>query len=307
MPLAVLSLRFDPVVEFDGWSLRWQTLAAAAIILLTLVLAAWLAGRAGRGGPSGRATGLARLGRDDLLFLAVACVPGAVVGGRVAHVLAYLDYYAGHPGFMADPSRGGLSLLGAVLGGTATAAYVASLLGLPVRRWLDIGAVAVLTGIGLGKLSLLLGGEGQGRPFAGDWALAFAGDGPWHSLAPAVPAHPAQVYEALWDLAGVLLLAVLAAGPVTRRLPAAVRQTGAYAARREARGEPLAPGSLRFGTLFVVGLGWFLAGRIVVGFAWRDEAVLAGLNAEQLMAAGTLAGLALSLFGLATVRRLRQR
>jgi prolipoprotein diacylglyceryltransferase len=184
MPVALITLDFDPVATFDGWSVRWQALAAAAVILLTLLLAAWIAGHAGR---AGRSTGLARLRRDDLLFLAIASVPGAVLGGRLVHVLAYLDYYGAHPESIADPSRGSLSLLGAVLGGMITAAYMASLLGLPVRRWLDVAAVAVLTGISLGKLSLLLGGEGQGLPFAGDWALAFAGDGPWRSLAPGVP------------------------------------------------------------------------------------------------------------------------
>jgi hypothetical protein len=115
------------------------------------------------------------------------------------------------------------------------------------------------------------------------------------------------VYEALWNLAGVFVLAVLMAGPVVRRLPGAIRQTGAYAARREARGEPVSPGSLRFGTLFGVGLAWFLAGRIVVGFAWTDESLAATLSAEQLMAAGTLLAIALFLSGLAIARRLRRR
>jgi hypothetical protein len=188
-----------------------------------------------------------------------------------------------------------------------SAAYMASLLGLPVRRWLDVAAVAVLVGIGLGKLSLVLGGEGQGQPFAGTWALAFAGDGPWYSPAPGVPAHPAQVYEGLWNLAGALIFAVLAVGPVVRRLPGAIRQTGAYAARREARGEPVAPGELRFGVLLFVGLAWFVVGRIVVGFAWKDDPIVGGLNAEQLMAAGVLALMALYLVSFAILRRLGDR
>jgi phosphatidylglycerol:prolipoprotein diacylglycerol transferase len=301
MPPAVIILDFDPVVTFDGWTVRWQVLAVAAAALLALFLAAWLAGRAGR------STGLPRLRRDDLLFLAIAAVPGAVIGGRLVHALAYLDYYATQPERIVDPAQGGLSLLGAVLGGMVSAAYMASLLGLPVRRWLDVAAVAVLVGIGLGKLSLVLGGEGQGQPFAGAWALAFAGDGPWYSPAPGVPAHPAQVYEALWNLAGALLLAVLAVGPVVRRLPGAIRQTGAYAARREARGEPVAPGMLRFGVLLFVGLAWFVVGRMVVGFAWKDDPIVGGLSAEQLMAAGVLAFMALYLVSFAIVRRLGDR
>ena len=301
MSPAVITLDFDPVVTFDGWAVRWQVVGVAGAILVTLVLAAWIAGRAGR------SAGLPRLRRDDLLFLAVAAVPGAVIGGRLFHVVAYLDYYTTQPERIVDPAQGGLSLLGAVLGGMVSAAYMASLMGLPVRRWLDVAAIAVLVGIGLGKLSLLLGGEGQGQPFAGTWALAFAGDGPWYSPAPGVPAHPAQVYEALWNLAGAFVLAFLAVGPVTRRLPGAIRQTGAYAARREARGEPVAPGMLRFGVLFFVGLAWFVVGRIVVGFAWKDDPIAGGVNAEQLVAAGVVALMALYLVAFTIVRRLRDR
>jgi len=301
MSPAVITLDFDPVATFEGWAVRWQVLGVAGAVLVALFLAAWLAGRAGR------SHGLPRLRRDDLLFLAIAAVPGAVIGGRLVHVLAYLDYYAVYPERIVDPAQGGLSLLGAVLGGMVSAAYMASLMGLPVRRWLDVAAIAVLVGIGLGKLSLVLGGEGQGQPFAGTWALAFAGDGPWYSPTPAVPAHPAQVYEALWDLAGALILVVLAVGPVARRLSGAIRQTGAYAARREARGEPLAPGMLRFGVLFFVGLAWFVVGRIVVGFAWKDDPIVGGLNPEQLVAAGVLALMALYLVAFTIVRRLRDR
>ena len=48
MSPAVITLDFDPVVTFDGWAVRWQVVGVAGAILVTLVLAAWIAGRAGR-------------------------------------------------------------------------------------------------------------------------------------------------------------------------------------------------------------------------------------------------------------------
>ena len=48
-----------------------------------------------------------------------------------------------------------------------------------------------------GKLTMVLGGDGQGVPWDGAWATAYVGPGPWCSLAPEVPSHPSQVYEAL--------------------------------------------------------------------------------------------------------------
>ena len=61
---------------------------------------------------------------------------------------------------------------------------------------------SLLLTLGLGKFAQLLGGSGQGTFFDGAWAVAFAPPGPWVSPLPGVPAHPAQVYEGLWLLAG---------------------------------------------------------------------------------------------------------
>ena len=57
--------------------------------------------------------------------------------------------------------------------------------------------------LGLGKFAQLLGGSGQGAPFDGAWAVAFAPPGPWVSPLPGVPAHPSQMYEGLWLLAAL--------------------------------------------------------------------------------------------------------
>lgn len=280
--LAVTTLAFDPLVDLAGWAIRWQTIALAGAVLVALIVAARAARRLSP-------AGLTALRSDDLLFLAVATIPGAIVGGRIVHVLAFLDYYRLNPERIADPAHGSLSLLGAVVGGTLTAAYMASLLEVPTRRWADAAAVPLLVSVGLGKLSLLLGGEGQGSPWDGQWAVAFSGPGPWFSPAPAVPAHPAQLYEAAWAAFGIVVVLLLGAGAVARRLPGWLRQTGNWTAQREAKGDEVTPGRLRFGALFAAAFAWFLLGRIVVGFAWRDEPVVAALNAEQAMALAILA------------------
>ena len=134
---------------------------------------------------------------------------------------------------------------------------------------LDAAVVSLLLVLGLGKLAQLLGGSGQGAPFDGAWAVAFAGPGPWVSPLPGVPAHPAQVYEGLWLLAA---------------LPAAVLWLGSRRALWTRRAADQAVAADRGGGLFVAFLLWFLLGRIVVGFSWRDDAVLGPLNVEQVVA-----------------------
>lgn len=264
---AVIEIALDAVVQVGGLDIRWQTIGVTVALLAGLALAAAIVNRSARG-----------LRMDDLGYLALGSVPGAVVGGRIVHGLAYWEFYATHPLRLIDPSAGSLSLLGAVLGGTLSAAYVATLLGSPRRRWADATAVPLLVILGLGKIAQFLGGSGQGTPFDGPWAVAFVGDGAWHSLNPDLPAHPAQLYEALWLLAGLpLVLAVGGPG----------RDFGPFLARPL---RVLAGPVRRDGTLFALVAAWFLLGRLVVGFTWRDDALIGPLNAEQAVALVALLG-----------------
>jgi prolipoprotein diacylglyceryltransferase len=271
-PLAVIEVSFDPLWLSEGpldLVLSWQGLTAAIVVLASLLVAAVAVRRyrPTRGGdvPS-EAPGL-RL--DDLLFIAVAVVPGAVIGGRIVHGLDYAGVYASDVAALFDPAHGSLSLLGAVVGGTLSAAYIARILsgGRPDwRRWLELAAPLLLFLIVGAKFSQFLGGGGQGVPWAAQQAVAFLGPGPWQSVAPAMPSVPAQLLEGAWAAIGVLVLA--------------------FVARR-----------LRFGTVFLWALGWWLAGRIAIGFAWRDEATVGPLNVEQALAALTLVVVGMLLLG----------
>lgn len=290
MPNAAIELLFDPVIQLGPLGLRWQTLGVTLALLVALGLVARVANHLPPVGPeSAQPQGpRAPLRVDDLAYIVVGIVPGAVLGGRLAHGLAHWSAYAAEPLRLLDPGLGSLSLTGAVVGGTLSALYVAFLLGAPRQRWLDAAAVPLLLAIGLGKLAQLLGGSGQGLALDAPFAVAFLGDGPWHSLNPAQPAHPAQVYEALLMLVGIpVAMALAGAGAETRRLlPAPL--AAAYARER-------APGML-----FAVALAWFLVMRVAVGFAWRDEDVLGPMNAEQMLAlvllAALLGGMALRRF-----------
>jgi prolipoprotein diacylglyceryltransferase len=307
--LGLIEVAFDPLLRVGDVALRWQTLGVTAALLAAFGLAGIIRrhGSAaaavlrpappkglhrpvqmhmvGGGFPDAPAIGQGRtsapLRLDDMLFIVLGAVPGAVAGGRLFHGLAFWEAYAAQPERLLDPQAGSLSLLGTVLGGALSAAAVCRMLGAPVGRWADTAALPLLIAIGLGKLAQFLGGSGQGAPFDGPWAVAFVGEGPWISANADIPAHAAQVYEGLWALMGIAVVLLLAASR------AGVRSI------------------LRVdGRLFAVTVGWFLLGRVIVGFAWRDDPVLGLLNAEQVLA---LASLALALVGVAylVVRRPR--
>jgi prolipoprotein diacylglyceryltransferase len=201
----------------------------------------------------------AGLRTDDLAFIAIGAVPGAVVGGRLGYGLLHLDYYGSTPGALLDPAVGSLELGLGVLGGLLTASYVCRLLGAPVGRWLHVATAPLLFALGAGKLTMVLTGAGQGAPSDAAWATAYAGPGPWGSLAPALPSQPSQAYE------GIASLVILAG--LTLVLLAGVFEK-------------------RDGRVIFVALGGWAVMRAVASATWRDPAVALGLNAGALIALG---------------------
>jgi phosphatidylglycerol:prolipoprotein diacylglycerol transferase len=265
VPIAVITLEFDPVLRLGDWAVRWETLAIGGSVLIGLVLAGLLAGRSylprRDDDPPTR-----HLGRDDLLFIALGIVPGALLGGRLAYVALHLDYYSSHQAALVDLTSGGLALSGAVVLGALSGGLVARLFDAPIGRWYEIGAVPMLVVLALGKAANLLGATGQGMPSGLDWATRYLGSGPWASLGPAIPSYPAQAVEAI----AVVLLAVAVA---------LISALGGFRAHD--------------GRSFVVALAGWAGVRLAVAGTWRDPVVLGPLRAEQVID--------LALIGLATL------
>jgi len=251
VPIAVIAFDFDPLLRLaDGLVVRWQTVALVVTVVAALVVAGLMARRDG-------------LRLDDLLFIAVAAVPGAVLGGRLGYVLLHLDYYRANASAVLDPGQGSLELALAIVGGTLSGSYVAALLGAPIGRWLRTAALPLLLVLGAGKLAMVLGGSGQGHPSDLAWATAYPGPGPWGSLAPALPSHPSQAYEGVATLVILVVLILALAAEAFRE---------------------------RDGRLFFMALGAWAVARVAVSFTWRDPSVVGGLGAGGLIALAVVLG-----------------
>ncbi|HET7182189.1 MAG TPA: prolipoprotein diacylglyceryl transferase family protein [Candidatus Limnocylindrales bacterium] len=246
--LGVLTLSFDPVVVIsDTASVRLETIALALVLFVGLVLAVWLGKRIA--GPALRI--------DDLIFMVVGAVPGAIVGGRLGYVLDHLAYYQANPNAITDPAQGGFTLTLAMPLGLLTGAVIGRLLGSPIGRWMHALALPLLFVLAGGKLAGILGGTGQGSPSDLSWATSYTGPGPWGSLAADVPSHPSQAYEAIAIGVAIVALWLVSYLPLIRR------------------GD---------GGAMWAALGLWCVARFVVGFSWRDPATVGVLRTEQLLA-----------------------
>jgi phosphatidylglycerol---prolipoprotein diacylglyceryl transferase len=283
--LAAIVFDFDPYLRLGDRAIRWETLGIAAAVLAGIVVAALLAGQTpGQDVPIGEDEELLEeelegpwhLRRDDLLFILLGAVPGAVILGRLGYGLLHLDYYGGDWRALLDPGQGSLELTLAVVGGTLTGIYVAALLDAPVGRWLHVAIAPVLLVLGLGKAAQALGGSGQGTAVDLTWATAYLPPGPWGSPGAAIPAHPSQLYEAA--AAAIVLLAVIGLARLT----------------------PLRRAD---GRLYAVGIGLWALGRGLVASTWRDPDVVGGLSAEQLICLAVAAAMLLAAVAATLVRR----
>jgi phosphatidylglycerol:prolipoprotein diacylglycerol transferase len=261
VPTAVITFTFDPLVRIGDSVVAWETIGVAVAIFAALVLAGLVALRTG-------------LRVDDLLFVVLGIIPGAVIGGRLGYLLLYPGFIEGDAGRLIDPGRGGMELALAVVGGTFTGALTAALLDGRPGRWLHVAALPTLLVLGLGKLAMVLGGTGQGQPTAGDPATAYLGPGPWGSLGPAIPSIPSQAIEGFATLGWLVAMLILSLLPAVRR---------------------------RDGRAFLIAIAGWSVVRFAVASTWRDPVVLGPFRAEQLIDVAVLIG-SIVLLGLVVAR-----
>ncbi|MFI5255524.1 MAG: prolipoprotein diacylglyceryl transferase family protein, partial [Candidatus Limnocylindrales bacterium] len=236
--LGTITIGVRPIWTIDfpiSLVLRWDALAAGVVVVAAILLAAAMARTVDDFGA------FRPLRLDDLVYIVMGILPGALLGGRLLFGLDYLSVYSADPAALLDPARGSISMLGVVLGGTLSGVFVARVLGTEWRRWLDVAAPVLLLAIAGAKFAQFLGGGGQGQPWDGPWAVAFVGAGPWISFPPDVPSLPALLYVAFWTLAGLLPLTASDSVAVVARLPSGFRQEETWLRQRMERGEDVAP------------------------------------------------------------------
>jgi len=245
VPTAVIAFDFDPYVRLGDAAVRWETVGVAAALFVGLLIA-------------GAAVRSAGMRVDDLLFVVLGVVPGAVIGGRLGYVLLHPAFFTASPMRILDPASGSLELTLGVVGGAITGTIVGGLIDGRPGRWLRAGAVPLLVIAGFGKLAMVLGGSGQGQPTSAEPATAYLGAGPWGSLGPSVPSVPSQAIE------GVATLIVLVPLLVVLLVPALRHPDG---------------------RAFFLALAAWCVVRFAVATTWRDPLAAGPLRAEQVIAA----------------------
>ena len=176
--------------------------AYALCILAGVFVAVWWSDRRYR----------ARGGRPDLVLdVAIVAVPAGIVGARLYHVVSSPDDYFGPNGDLSripQTWQGGLGIWGGIAGGVLAGMLLLRHRGLRVAPLADAVAPTLLVAQAIGRLGNWFNQELYGAPTTLPWGLRIddahlpAGS----TYPPGTLVHPTFLYEALWNLAGAVLL-----------------------------------------------------------------------------------------------------
>lgn len=254
--LLTIKIGLDPTLfEVAGLEIAWHGLFTAVGVVMGVAVAATFARRAGY--------------REDTIYnVALALVIGGIIGARGLYVI---ENWGDGPdevnslGEILSITEGGISIYGALIGGTVGAWGYAFLTKVPnIPKGADIAALGAIVGMATGRIGDIINGEHFAEPTSLPWGVTYT-----HSDSPSYmrefagllqqPQHPAVGYELLGDVAIFLVLLLI------------------YARVR------------RDGVTFFSWVLLYGAMRLGVSFLRLDDLVFMGLRTAQVIAIVTMA------------------
>lgn len=182
----MIEIGIDPILFHIGsFTIGWHGILVVLAVMVGVAVAVWFA----RG---------AAIDRRIIYGVAPWAILGGMAGARLVHVLDYLDIYVNNPMAIIRFWEGGLSIFGAILGGTLAGAIYARVRGLPLGHLADLIAPGLILAQAVGRIGCTINGDAYGTPTSLPWAFVYTNPDAFAPLG--VPGHPVPVYEILWDL-----------------------------------------------------------------------------------------------------------
>ncbi|MBQ9941199.1 MAG: prolipoprotein diacylglyceryl transferase [Clostridia bacterium] len=137
---------------------------------------------------------------DDFVDILLFAIPFGIISARAFYVIFSLDEYDSFYE-MIEIWKGGISILGAVLGGILTVICVCKVKKISVLKSLDALAPAVLIGQIIGRWGNFMNAEVYGSQTTILWRMRIS-----NAIVGTVEVHPLFLYEALWNVIGFTIL-----------------------------------------------------------------------------------------------------
>jgi phosphatidylglycerol:prolipoprotein diacylglycerol transferase len=248
----VIKIGMDPqITKIGGLEIAWHGVFTAVGVICGVGVAAFFARRAG-------------LGEDAIYNTALALVIGGIIGARTLFVLENLDQFEDDPVDVFAINAGGISIYGALIGGTLAGSAYALWRRLPhFGLMADVAAMGGIIGMAVGRIGDIINGEHFAKTT--DWPIGVLYTNPsspsyprFTAVDPQLAQHPVVGYELVGDL--LIFVALFVLYRLLRR-----------------------DGMVFWAWVFIYG-----AMRFGLSFMREDEIVFAGLRMAQLIALGAM-------------------
>ena len=196
MSISILSIfiGIDPILfSIGSFEIGWHGIFVVIAVIVGIGLSVWFA----------RGSGIKR---EVIYSMSPWAIIGGIIGARLFHVIDYYDYYIQNP-LQIFQFWYGLSIFGAILGGTLAVFIYTRIRRLSLGRLADGVAPALILAQAVGRLGCTVNGDAWGGPSSLPWAFVYTHPNAVGTcLYWGVPTHPSPVYEIIW---GILVFAVL--------------------------------------------------------------------------------------------------
>lgn len=190
--LLAIKIGLDPqLFEVAGIEITWHGLFTAVGVVVGVAVAAAFGRRAG-------------FNEDSIYNVALALVIGGIIGARALYVIENWSLFEDDLGDIFAVNTGGISIYGALIGGTLGAwgyAMVSRLPNIPLAA--DIAAMGGIMGMAVGRIGDVINGEHFAKSTDLPWGVSYTNpNSPSYLLfgGPDAVQHPAVAYELLGDL-----------------------------------------------------------------------------------------------------------
>ena len=249
--LLAIKIGLDPkLFEAAGIQITWHGLFTAVGVIVGVGVAAILGRRAG-------------FNEDSIYNVALALVIGGIIGARALYIIENWSQFEHDVGKIFAVNTGGISIYGALMGGTLGALGFALVSRLPnIARAADIASMGGIMGMAVGRIGDVINGEHFAKSTDLPWGVTYTNPNSPSYLrfgGATEVQHPAVGYELLGDLVIFALLVLIYSR---------VRRSGVTF----------------FSWMFLYG-----ALRLGVSFFRLDDIVWLGLRTAQLIAIASMA------------------
>ncbi len=182
-----IEIGIDPILfSIGSLEIGWHGLMVVLAVIVGIGLSLWLARGAG-------------IKREAIYSIAPWAIIGGIIGARLIHVIDYLgSTYISDPKLIFEQFFYGLSIFGAILGGTLAVFIYTRIRHISLGHLADTIAPVLLLAQAVGRIGCTINGDAYGTPTSWPWAFVYTH--PSASASIGVPTHPSPVYEIMWNL-----------------------------------------------------------------------------------------------------------